>query len=212
MASPLKITAFATSPGAYKALVTAEYGGVHIELNGNLERGVTVKTEEFTKLNPNQKVPVLETPNGPLWESNAIARYIGRVGNYLNIFGADSYDAGLVEQWIEWTRGEVETPLFVWLYPVLGRTEFNETAVNLAKEDMKKSLSILNNHLKTRSFLVGERITLADIIVSLSLLFGFIHLFDANFKKPFVNVNRWFTTLINQPNFKKVLGEVAFKK
>ena len=29
------------------------------------------------------------------------------------------------------------------------------------------------------------------------------------FRKPFQNVNRWFTTLVNQPNMKAVLGEVA---
>lgn len=28
------------------------------------------------------------------------------------------------------------------------------------------------------------------------------------FREPYVNVNRWFTTCINQPQFKAVLGEV----
>lgn len=30
--------------------------------------------------------------------------------------------------------------------------------------------------------------------------------FDPQFRKPYVNVNRWFVTLINQPNFKAVIG------
>merc|ERR1719193_2380150 len=32
---------------------------------------------------------------------------------------------------------------------------------------------------------------------------------DPNFRKPFMNVTRWFTTVINQPNAKGVLGAVA---
>ena len=208
----LKLTSFPNSPATLKALVTAEYGGVKVNFNGNVERGVTVKTEEFKKLNPNQKVPILETPNGTIWESNAIARYLGRAGNYLNIFGADSYEAGLVEQWIEWTRGEVEVPLAVWVYPLFGVVEGNETATQFAKDDIKKALSILNNHLKTRSFLVGERITLADIVVAFSLHLGFLHAFDANFRKPFINVNRWYLTVLNQPNVKKIVGEIQLKQ
>ena len=90
-----KLTAFANSPPLYKILVAAEYGGVKINVNSNVERGVTVKTEEFAKLNPNRKVPVLETEQGSLWESNAIARYVGRVGNYLNMFGSNSFEAVL---------------------------------------------------------------------------------------------------------------------
>ena len=31
---------------------------------------------------------------------------------------------------------------------------------------------------------------------------------DPTFRAPFANVNRWFLTIINQPQFKKILGEV----
>ena len=33
---------------------------------------------------------------------------------------------------------------------------------------------------------------------------------DAKFREPFTNVNRWFTTLVNQPQFKKVVGDFKF--
>jgi len=32
-------------------------------------------------MNPLGKVPVLETPDGPVFESNAIARYVARLNN-----------------------------------------------------------------------------------------------------------------------------------
>lgn len=43
-------------------------------------------------------------------------------------------------------------------------------ATELAKEEVKRVLGILDAHLRTRTFLVGERITLADITVVCTLL------------------------------------------
>lgn len=77
-----------------------------------------------------------------------------------------------------------------------------------AKEDIKLALSVLNAHLLTRTYLVGERITLADISVACTLFNLYTKVLDPNYRKPFVNVNRWFLTLVNQPQFKAVLGDV----
>lgn len=43
-------------------------------------------------------------------------------------------------------------------------------ATEQAKEDVKKVLAVLNQHLNTRTFLVGERVSLADITVVCSML------------------------------------------
>nr|MCH1923042.1 glutathione S-transferase N-terminal domain-containing protein [Shewanella ferrihydritica] len=61
---------------AFKALIAAEYSGVKVELVKNFQMGVSNKTPEFLKMNPIGKIPVLETPDGPVFESNAIARYV----------------------------------------------------------------------------------------------------------------------------------------
>ena len=38
---------------------------------------------------------------------------------------------------------------------------------------------------------------------------GFPNFISLYFRKPFTNVNRWFTTVVNQPNVKSVLGSVT---
>lgn len=38
------------------------------------------------------QVPVLQTPEGGIWESNAIARYVARLSDK-GLFGATAYDA-----------------------------------------------------------------------------------------------------------------------
>merc|ERR1712098_952640 len=79
-------------------------------------------------------------------------------------------------------------------------------ATDRAKEDVKAVLKTLNDHLLTRTFLVGERVTLADIAVACTLLNLYKQVLDPSFRKPFMNVTRWFTTVINQPNAKDVIG------
>jgi len=100
----------AGNKNAFKALIAAEYSGVKVEVTKNFEMGVSNKTPEFLKMNPLGKVhhapiiifellcivvhelkitlqvPVLETPDGPVFESNAIARYgIYRTPHFFNL-------------------------------------------------------------------------------------------------------------------------------
>lgn len=79
--------------------------------------------------------------------------------------------------------------------------------VERAKEDLKKILVILNNHLLLKTYLVGEQITLADVIVVCNLTHLYEYYMDENNRKPFQNLNRWFETCINQPEFKAILGD-----
>ncbi|KAI3755156.1 hypothetical protein L1987_54951 [Smallanthus sonchifolius] len=54
----------------------------------NFELGVTNLTPEFLKMNPIGKIPVLETPDGFVFESNAIARYVARLKTDTSLFGS----------------------------------------------------------------------------------------------------------------------------
>lgn len=38
-------------------------------------------------------------------------------------------------------------------------------------------------------------------------LLTFQHVFDAEFREPYKNLHRWFTTMINQPQVKAVIGD-----
>lgn len=51
-----------------------------------------------------------------------------------------------------------------------------------AKEDVKAALQVLNIHLLPRTYLVGERITLADIGVACTLLHLYQYVLDTSFR------------------------------
>jgi elongation factor 1-gamma len=55
----------------------------------------------------------------------------------------------------------------------MGIMQFNKQNHERAKDELKHILQLLNNYLRTKTYLVGERITLADIAVASDLLLLF---------------------------------------
>jgi len=206
----MSLTLYAPKAGerAWKALIAANYTGVTINVPP-FEMGVDNKTPEFLKKNPLGKIPVLETPEGCIFESNAIARYVARLNESSLLLGKNAFETALVNQWIDFAIGEIELPARAWIYPILGLIENNPDVTSKAKADVRKALGVLNTHLLSKTFLVGERITLADIIVTCTLYRLYTMVLDTGFRKAFANTNRWFTTCVNQPEFQSVMGEVS---
>lgn len=65
---------------------------------------------------------------------------------------------------VSWWWGHKERDL------VPTELEHSKQATENAKEEVRRILGLLDTHLKTRTFLVGERVTLADITVVCTLL------------------------------------------
>jgi len=190
----------------WKAQIAARYVGVEIE-EPEFTIGKDNKTKEFAAKNPVQKVPVLETDEGCIFESNAIARYIARLGGS-TIYGNSPFETAQIDQWMDFAVNEIELPSAAWLFPIMGIVPLNKQATSQAKGDIRKALAILDAHLRTRTFLVGHRVTLADITVSMVLYRLFKMVLDPGFRKAFGSVVRWFLTCVHQPQFKDVVGEV----
>merc|ERR1719201_1035611 len=171
---------------AQKALIAAKYSGAQLALG---------------------KVPAFEGSDGTLLtESNAIAYY---VANDELRGGSDASARAQVVQWMAMADNEILPAACTWVFPTMGIMQFNKNTTERAKEDVKAALKSLNDHLLTRTFLVGERLSLADIAVATTMLSLYKQVLDPAFRKPFVNVTRWFTTVVNQPNAKAVLGQVT---
>ena len=51
-----------------------------------------------------------------------------------------------------------------------------------AKEDVKAALNCLGSHLLTHTFLVGERVSLADIAVACTMLNLYKYVLDPSFR------------------------------
>uniref|UniRef100_A0A4D5R9A0 Elongation factor 1-gamma n=1 Tax=Scolopendra viridis TaxID=118503 RepID=A0A4D5R9A0_SCOVI len=192
---------------AFKILIAAQYSGVKIRTlseSPNFIFGQTNKSDGFVKKFPLGKVPAFETADGNfIFESNAIAYYVGNE----QLRGTNIVDQSLILQWINFADNEILPAACTWIFPCLGIMQYNKQASERAKEEIKKSLRILDEHLKMHTFLVGERITQADISVCCTMLHLYQHVLEPSFREPYTNVNRWFITLINQPQFNAVIGD-----
>ncbi len=74
-----------------------------------------------------------------------------------------------------------------------------------AKEAGKDLLKMLDNFMLTRTYLVGERVSIADISLSMSLRPMFQFALDEKTLKSFPHATRWYNTCVNQPEFLQVL-------
>lgn len=201
-----------TNKNAYKGLIAAEYSNVNVGLVKNFEMGVSNKTPEFLKMNPLGKVPVLETPDGPIFESNAIARYITRLKVDNPLFGSSTIEYGRIEQWIDFATTEVDANIARWLYPRLGFTVHIPASEELAITALKRSFGALNTHLASNTYLVGHSVTLADIVMICNLLHGFRLILTKSFTSEFPHIERYFWTMANQPKIHKIVGDVEQAK
>lgn len=151
------------------------------------------------------KVPAFETKDGQaITEANAISYFVA--GEDLR--GNTDTEKALVVQWMSFADNEIVPPAAAWTYPCLGIMPQNKQATEKAQADVKSVLAYLNKTLLPKTFLVGERFSLADISVFSALLPLYKLVLDPAFRKPYGNVNRWFETVLNQPNVKSVLGPV----
>merc|ERR1711997_643640 len=191
---------------AWKVLIAAEYSGAKIKNAANFVFGETNVSKEFLAKFPSGKVPAFESDDGLcLFESNAIAYY---VANDQLRGGKDAVAQCQILQWLNFADTDILPAACTWVFPCLGIMQFNKGATERAKEDVKKAMTALNEHLLHHTYLVGERVTLADVVVACTMISLYQNVLDPGFRKPFGNVNRWFTTIVNQPQVKKVIGSV----
>jgi elongation factor 1-gamma len=166
-------------------------------------------TPAFKAASPMGRVPLLETPEGAVFESNAIARYVARIRRDTELTGRTFFETAEVDAWMDFSTTEVELPAGLLAHAALGLAERRADAEAAAAAGVAKALAVLDRHLASRTFLVGEAVTLADITLACALLYPLKFVLDGAARAPFPHATRWFVTCVNQPAFKAVLGETV---
>jgi len=154
----------------------------------------------------NAHVPSFESEDKKfsLFDANAIAYFLSSE----QMRGTSAEDRALVLQWLNYGTESVVPAVAGWVYPSLSLVESCPAGLAKAKSDMRQVFSCVNDYLKTRTFLVGERMTVADVSLACDLLLAYKHVVDEAFRKPYGNLNRWFLTVMNQENVRKVCGDL----
>jgi glutathione S-transferase len=187
------------SGNGYKVRLVLKRLGLPYQLiDLDIKVGAT-RTPEFLAKNPNGRIPLLEVPGkGFLPESHAIISFLAEG---TDLIPADRFDRARMWQWMCFEQYNLEPNIGTvrfWLSS-LGKTraELGEKLIEKKKSGYA-ALDVLEEGLRDRTFLAGERYTLADIS-----LFAYTHVaheggFDL---APYPNIRRWCDRVSSQPDW-----------
>lgn len=93
--------------------------------------------------------------------------------------------------------------------PIWGYAPVNIECTKQSKETLKWVLKNLENHVKTRTHVVGEHMTIADVAVVSALWFPLKYVWDENFRKGLIpNATKYFEHICSNPAIQAVFGKV----
>jgi glutathione S-transferase len=160
------------------------------------------RTADFLAMNPNGKVPVLQTDNGTLWESNAILCHLAREA------GSDLWPAAPADQidlirWLSWDSQHFSrhggTLYFEYLIkPAIGLGGPDEKTTAESIAFMRRYLAVLDAHLQRHDFMIADRLTVADFAIGISLPYAEAAHIPVN---EFAAVQRWHERLSALPGW-----------
>lgn len=127
------------------------------------------KTPEHEARHPLHHVPVLETEDGFLFESAAICLHLAAGSPLLPADG--TRERALLSQWLFFGITEIE-PQLGRLAAELRKPTKDSGRAEAMKQKLQRPLQVLDTALAGHEWLVGDRFTIADLIVGSLLIWA----------------------------------------
>jgi len=178
-----------------KAIIAASFVGIDLNVSTTFQEADRHTPDFRRNYSPTGNNAVLVTPQGNLFGGNTVARFVAQFGAN-NLLGKTPFEAAQIGQWIDFEASEVEGPVTCWV----SHSGDDKTAATARKWALQ-SLTALDEQLSRNTYIIGERISLADIVLAVSIARLYAHSFPAAERSQFVNLNRWLDTVANQPKF-----------
>lgn len=169
---------------------------------------------EFLSLNPNNKIPAIIDPNGPngeplgLWESGAILIYLAdKFGKLLAKDGAERNEA---IQWLMWQMGGFGpmSGQLGFFHKFAGKDYEDRRPFERYRDEVKRLLRVLDQHLEGRDYITGSNYSIADIASWpwVGTINGFYEAADQVDLGARKNVMRWYEACANRPASQKAIN------
>ena len=159
------------------------------------------RTAAFLEINPNGHIPTIDDDGLILWESVAINLYLAR--KHKGPLAPQSLaEEGLIESWSLWAVNQIEQDAvkIVLTYDnELQDTPGGKDVLEAATRTLKKPFDILNRHLATQDYLVGNRFTVADLNVAEICRYAVT---EKALTAPNANVMAWYERCHDRPAFR----------
>jgi glutathione S-transferase len=162
------------------------------------------KTAEFSALNPFETIPILELDDGTkIAETIAICRYIEALWPEPNLFGLTALEQAMIEMWqrqLEWRLLLPIAQVVRHSHPKMAEME-NPQVPDWAAVNRPKALhamEIVDEALRDRPFIAGDRFTVADVTGLVAL--DFAKSARIGIPAELIHLNRWHEALKVRPS------------
>lgn len=162
--------------------------------------------EEFTALNPMQRVPVLVLDDGTvITESVAICLYFEKLKPEPNLFGEGPLESALVEMWNRRLELHFYGPVsqsFRHTSPAMVKREIPQVAEwgAACRQKSEEFLHFFENEMGKREFVAGNRFTIADITALVTV--DFMRVIKFSLTPEMKNLSRWHAAVSARPSAK----------
>ena len=126
---------------------------------------------EYVAMNPNRKMPTLEDDGFVLWEANAILFYLASKRPERGVWPADVRGQADVLRWLAWESAHWDAESLGMITfeknskVVLGLGPPDPAFIARGEENFARFAAVLDGHLKGKSWIVGEQLTIADFSI-----------------------------------------------
>jgi glutathione S-transferase len=200
----LKIWGRNNSVNVQKVLWCCEEMGVKYE---RIDAGGTfgvVNTPQYRALNPNGLVPTIEDGPFVLWESNAIVRYLTAKHGAGKLWPENLKIRAEADKWMDWQTATF-WPAFRPLFWNLVRTPVDQRDTKAMEESRLRCVELLgylDAHLKNRTYVAGDDLTMGDIPMGCAIW----RWFGLQIERPdLTNLQRWFDNLRQRPAYQNLV-------
>ena len=177
-----------------------------------------IKLEEKEKRNslvqktPTTTFPFLETQKGNISQSNSIIYYLCQKYKP-DLLGENAFEKAKIIQWIEFANCEILRCNKSIIYPIFGWNNLNKEEFDKCNKNIKDYLMLIEKELEKNEFIVGNKLTLADIKLFANLRFLMMFHFPEPMRnKLFPKINQWFEKIMNSPEAIKAYGRTILCK
>ncbi len=166
----------------FRPIWMAEELGLEYKLNPIGPRTGETLSEEYTALNPKQKIPLMEHGNFSLSESVAICKYLQNTFPGKNIFiPSNTQDLAKEDEWCNFIYGEVdETSLYVMRRHYDLKEIYGEApeVVNSCREYLQRHFKVIDKHLEKNHTILSGGFGIVDILLMSCLDWAIFYEFD----------------------------------
>src|SRR5688572_13939483 len=166
MTQSLTLHEYSASGNCYKVRLTAALLGLPLaRREHDIMKGETRTPDFLAKVNANGRIPVLQIGPRFIPESNAACFYLA---DGSGLIPEDRFDRADMLRWMFWEQYNHEPNVATMRFwtAFVGKQNLSDEQRALIPGKRKAgeaALALMDEHLESRAFFVGDRLTLADI-------------------------------------------------